>query len=173
MKNKVKITLKYDDGKIKRTLFIDEEEFEEFLERDYQKRLMETPFENRYKIKKMTPEEYAKSLNRESYNNWHKYNRHISGDVSNFNIDGEDSGTINPIELAEDYSTIETIERNIEIEVLHKKIYKYLSKNQADLFWEVVMENSTVEEIAKRENVTKRAVYLRLETIKKKLRKFF
>ena len=173
MENKIKITLKYDDGKRKNTFYVNAEEFETFLERDYQRRLAEVNPEDRECIKKMTPEEYVKMLNRESYNNWHKHNRNISGYVKNPYVDDEKTGMINPIELKEDNTTIEKIERNIELETLRKKIYKYLSKSQADLFWEVIMEDKSVEEVAKREQVTPRAIYLRLETVKKKLRKFF
>ena len=173
MKNQVKITLKYDDGKIKRTLFIDEKEFEDFLERDYQRRLMEAQPEEREKVKKMTPKEYERELNRESYNNWHKHIRHASGDVKNPHEQEDGLKVINPIELEQDNTTLINIEENIEYEALHKKLYKCLSKSQADLFWEVVMENKSVEEIAQRENVTPRAIYLRLETAKKKLRQFF
>ena len=173
MEKKIKITLKYDDGKRKRTLYINADEFEAFLEKDYQRRLAEAKPEERDTVKKMTPEEYAQKLNRESYNNWHKYNRHTSGKVKSFNEEGGSVNMINPIDLVEDNATLEEIEENIEVEALRQKVYKYLSKSQADIFWAVVMQKQSVEELAKNQNVTPRAIYLRLETAKKKLKKFF
>ena len=173
MKDKIKITLKYDDGKIKKTLYVNADEFEMFLEKEYQSRLAEVKADKRNDIKKMTPEEYVKMLNRESYNNWHKHNRRISGGVKNFYAEDQKMEIVNPIDLKEDNTMIKEVEENIELDALYKKICKCLSKPQADLFWEVVIENTSVEEIAKRENVTTRAIYFRLETAKKKLKKFF
>ena len=57
MKNTVKITLKYDDGKEKVTLEVDADEMEICLENDYQQRLSVAAPEERATVRKYTPAE--------------------------------------------------------------------------------------------------------------------
>lgn len=176
MKNKpdkVKITLKYDSGKEKSMLEVDTLEMESFLEREYQHRIAEAKDSEYAPLYKITPEEYAKALNRESYNNWRKHNRHKSGYVKNIYADDEKSTLVNPVELLVDNSLIEQFEESIEIEALKQKLYSVLPKKQADLIWMVAIEEIPVAEIAAKEGVTSRAIYLRLETAKNNFKKIF
>ena len=173
MKNKVKITLKYDDGRIKRTLFVEQEEFEAFLERDYQRRLEQALPEDRGNVKNLTIEEYVQQLNRESYNNWHKQARHKSGDVRNPNVGEEEDEWVNPIDLVADEESLRMVDRHIELETLWKKLELKLPKKQVELLWKHIIDGKTVGEIAEQEGVSKRAIYLRLKTAKKRFKKIF
>ena len=173
MKNKVKITLKYDDGRIKRTLFVEQEEFEAFLERDYQRRLEQALPEDRGSVKKLTIEEYVQQLNRESYNNWHKQARHKSGDVRNPNVGEEGDEWVNPIDLVADEESLRTVDSHMDLEALWQKLELKLSKKQVELLWKHIIDGNSVGEIAEQEGVSARAIYLRLETAKKRFKKFF
>ena len=173
MKNKVKITLKYDEGKCKKTLFVDEEEFEAFLEREYQNRLEQALPEDRVNVKKLTIEEYVQQLNRESYNNWHKQARHKSGDIRNPNAGEEGAEWVNPIDLVADEESLQTVDRHMELEVLRKKLELKLPKRQVELLWKHIIDGNSVREIAEREGVSERAIYLRLKTAKKRFKKVF
>ena len=176
MKNKpdkVKITLKYDSGKEKATIEIDSSEMESFLERGYQHRITEAKDSEYAPIRKLTPEEYAQSLNRESYNNWRKHNRHKSGYVKNIYAEDERNTFVSPVELLVDNSLIDQFEESIELEVLKQKLYGALPRKQADLIWMVAIEEIPIAEIAAKEGVTTRAIYLRLETAKNNFKKIF
>ena len=173
MKNKVKITLKYDDGRIKRTLFVDQEEVEAFLEREHQNRLEQALPEDRGNVKKLTIEEYVQQLNRESYNNWHKQARHKSGDVRNPNVGEEGDEWVNPIDLVADEESLRMVDRHIELETLWKKLELKLPKKQVELLWKHIIDGNSVGEIAEQEGVSKRAIYLRLGTAKKRFKKIF
>lgn len=171
--NTVKITLKYDDGKEKVTLYVDAAEMEICLENEYQHRLSATPPEERASVRKLTPKEYADALNKDSYNNWHKYNRHTSGYVKNICADEGEEPFINPIDLVADDSCAEKLAEWAELDAMRQKLYGNLPKSQADLLWAVAVEEIPVADIAAQEGVTTRAIYLRLETAKKNFKKVF
>ena len=171
--NKVKITLKYDDGREKVTLYVDAEEMEICLENDYQHRLSVASPEERATVRKYTPAEFADRLNKDDYNNWRLYNRHVSGMTKNLCAEEGDEPFINPIELVADEAAMEEIEEWAELDAMRQKLYGNLPKAQADLLWEVAINQTPVLEIAKREGVSFQAIYLRLETARKNARKFF
>ena len=171
--NTVKITLKYDGGKEKVTLEVDAAEMEICLENDYQHRLSIALPEERATVRKYTPAEFADRLNKDDYNNWRLYNRHVSGMTKNLCAEEGDEPFINPIELVADESAMEEIEEWAELDAMRQKLYGNLSKAQADLLWEVAINQTPVLEIAKREGVSFQAIYLRLETARKNARKFF
>ena len=99
MKNTVKITLKYDDGKEKVTLEVDADEMEICLENDYQHRLSVASPEERATVRKYTPAEFADRLNKDSYNNWHTENRRTASHVKNPCADEGDDSFINPMDM--------------------------------------------------------------------------
>jgi len=167
--NTVKITLKYDDGKEKVTLYVDAAEMEICLENDYQHRLSIALPEERATIRKYTPAEFADAMNKESYNNWHKYNRHTSGYVKNPCAEGEEDALINPLDLIADNSTAEELEEW----QLKQMIYSHLPKTQADVLWAVAMEGVSLVEIAAREGVSKQAIFNRLTAAKENAKKLF
>ena len=171
--NKVKITLKYDGGKEKVTLEVDAAEMEICLENDYQHRLSIALPEERATVRKYTPAEFADRLNKDDYNNWRLYNRHVSGMTKNLCAEEGDEPFINPIELVADEAAMEEIEEWAELDAMRQKLYGNLPKAQADLLWEVAINQTPVLEIAKREGVSFQAIYLRLETARKNARKFF
>lgn len=171
--NTVKITLKYDDGKEKVTLYVDAAEMEICLENDYQHRLSIALPEERATVRKYTAAEYADRLNKDSYNNWQTLHRHTSGYVKNLCADEGEEPFINPIELVADESAMEELEEWAELDAIRQKLYGNLPKNQADLLWAVAVEEIPVTEIAAKEGVTTRAIYLRLETAKNNFKKVF
>ena len=176
MKNhesKVKITLKYDDGREKVTLYVDAEEMEICLENDYQQRLSVASPEERTTVHKYTPAEFADRLNKDSYNNWRLLNRHVSGMTRNLCTDEGEEPFINPIDLVADESAMEELEEWAELDAMRQKLYGNLPKAQADLIWEVAIDQVPIEEIAAREGVTPRAIYFRLETAKNNFKKVF
>lgn len=171
--NKIKLTLKYDDGKEKYTLEVDKTEMDSFLEKEYLYRLANTPLEKRNTVRKLTAEECIEMLNRESYNNWHKYNRHTSGCVKNdVEHDGEEA-FVNPIYLIPDKSAKAYFDEIESMDYIRDKLYSHLPQKQADLLWMVFVDHIPITTIAQNEGVTTRAVYLRLETAKKNFKKFF
>ena len=121
----------------------------------------------------MTIEEYVQQLNRESYNNWHKQARHKSSDVRNPNIGEEGDEWVNPIDLVADEESLRMVDRHIELETLWKKLELKLPKKQVELLWKHIIDGNSVGEIAEQEGVSERAIYLRLETAKKRFKKFF
>ena len=173
MKNTVKITLKYDDGKEKVTLEVDADEMEICLENDYQHRLSVASPEERATVRKYTPAEFADRLNKDERNNHQKLNRHIAGCIKNPCGDDDAVPYINPIDLVADNSAMEEIDEWAELDAMRQKLYSNLPKAQADLLWEVAIKQTPVAEIAEREGVSFQAIYLRLETARKNARKFF
>lgn len=173
MKNTVKITLKYDDGKEKVTLEVDADEMEICLENDYQHRLSVASPEERATVRKYTPAEFADRLNKDERNNHQKLNRHIAGYIKNPCGDDDAVPYINPIDLVADNSAMEEIDEWAELDAMRQKLYSNLPKAQADLLWEVAIKQTPVAEIAEREGVSFQAIYLRLETARKNARKFF
>ena len=173
MKNTVKITLKYDDGKEKVTLEVDADEMEICLENDYQHRLSVASPEERATVRKYTPAEFADRLNKDERNNHQKLNRHTAGYIKNPCGDDDAVPYINPIDLVADNSAMEEIDEWAELDAMRQKLYSNLPKAQADLLWEVAIKQTPVAEIAEREGVSFQAIYLRLETARKNARKFF
>ena len=173
MKNTVKITLKYDDGKEKVTLEVDADEMEICLENDYQHRLSVASPEERATVRKYTPAEFADRLNKDERNNHQKLNRHIAGYIKNPCGDDDSVPYINPIDLVADNSAMEEIDEWAELDAMRQKLYSNLPKAQADLLWEVAIKQTPVAEIAEREGVSFQAIYLRLETARKNAKKFF
>ena len=171
--NTVKITLKYDDGKEKVTLEVDAAEMEICLENDYQHRLSIALPEERAMVRKYTPAEFADRLNKDSYNNWRLLSRHVSGMTKNLCADEGEEPFINPIELVADESAMEELEEWAELDAMRQILYSNLPKKQADLLWEVAINQTPVLEIARREGVSFQAIYLRLETARKNAKKFF
>ena len=106
MKNTVKITLKYDDGKEKVTLEVDADEMEICLENDYQHRLSVASPEERATVRKYTPAEFADRLNKDERNNHQKLNRHIAGYIKNPCGDDDAVPYINPIDLVDRKSVV-------------------------------------------------------------------
>lgn len=173
MKNTVKITLKYDDGKEKVTLEVDADEMEICLENDYQHRLSVASPEERATVRKYTPAEFADRLNKDERNNHQKLNRHTAGYIKNPCGDDDAVPYINPIDLVADNSAMEEIDEWAELDAMRQKLYSNLPKAQADLLWEVAIKQTPVAEIAEREGVSFQAIYLRLETARKNAKKFF
>ena len=173
MKNTVKITLKYDDGKEKVTLEVDADEMEICLENDYQHRLSVASPEERATVRKYTPAEFADRLNKDERNNHQKLNRHTAGYIKNPCGDDDAVPYINPIDLVADNSAMEEIDEWAELDAMRQKLYSNLPKAQADLLWEVAIKQTPVAEIAEREGVSLQAIYLRLETARKNAKKFF
>ena len=173
MKNTVKITLKYDDGKEKVTLEVDADEMEICLENDYQHRLSAASPEERATVRKYTPAEFADRLNKDERNNHQKLNRHTAGYIKNPCGDDDAVPYINPIDLVADNSAMEEIDEWAELDAMRQKLYSNLPKAQADLLWEVAIKQTPVAEIAEREGVSFQAIYLRLETARKNAKKFF
>ena len=173
MKNTVKITLKYDDGKEKVTLEVDADEMEICLENDYQRRLSVASPEERATVRKYTPAEFADRLNKDERNNHQKLNRHTAGYIKNPCGDDDAVPYINPIDLVADNSAMEEIDEWAELDAMRQKLYSNLPKAQADLLWEVAIKQTPVAEIAEREGVSFQAIYLRLETARKNAKKFF
>ena len=173
MKNTVKITLKYDDGKEKVTLEVDADEMEICLENDYQHRLSVASPEERATVRKYTPAEFADRLNKDERNNHQKLNRHTAGYIKNPCGDDDAVPYINPIDLVADNSAMDEIDEWAELDAMRQKLYSNLPKAQADLLWEVAIKQTPVAEIAEREGVSFQAIYLRLETARKNAKKFF
>ena len=173
MKNTVKITLKYDDGKEKVTLEVDADEMEICLENDYQHRLSVASPEERASVRKYTPAEFADRLKKDERNNHQKLNRHTAGYIKNPCGDDDAVPYINPIDLVADNSAMEEIDEWAELDAMRQKLYSNLPKAQADLLWEVAIKQTPVAEIAEREGVSFQAIYLRLETARKNAKKFF
>ena len=173
MKNTVKITLKYDNGKEKVTLEVDADEMEICLENDYQHRLSVASPEERATVRKYTPAEFADRLNKDERNNHQKLNRHTAGYIKNPCGDDDAVPYINPIDLVADNSAMEEIDEWAELDAMRQKLYSNLPKAQADLLWEVAIKQTPVAEIAEREGVSFQAIYLRLETARKNAKKFF
>ena len=171
--NTVKITLKYDDGREKVTLYVDADEMEICLENDYQQRLSVVSPEERATVRKYTPAEFADRLNKDSYNNWHTETRRTSPHIKNPCAEEGDDSFINPIDMVPDNTTVEEIEEWVELDAMRQKLYGNLPKEQADLLWEVAVEQISVADIAAREGVSTRAIYLRLETAKNNFKKVF
>ncbi len=171
--NTVKITLKYDDGREKVTLYVDADEMEICLENDYQQRLSVASPEERATVRKYTPAEFADRLNKDERNNHQKLNRHTAGYIKN-PCSGDDAVPyINPIDLVADNSAMEELEEWAELDAMRQKLYGNLPKAQADLLWEVAINQTPVADIAAREGVSFQAIYLRLETARKNAKKFF
>ena len=173
MKNTVKITLKYDDGKEKVTLEVDADEMEICLENDYQHRLSVASPEERATVRKYTPAEFADRLNKDERNNHQKLNRHTAGYIKNPCGDDDAVPYINPIDLVADNSAMEELEEWAELDAMRQKLYGNLPKAQADLLWEVAINQTPVADIAAREGVSFQAIYLRLETARKNAKKIF
>ena len=171
--NKVKITLKYDDGREKVTLYVDADEMEICLENDYQQRLSVASPEERATVRKYTPAEFADRLNKDERNNHQKLNRHIAGYIKNPCGDDDAVPYINPIDLVADNSAMEEIDEWAELDAMRQKLYGVLPKEQADLLWEVAIKQTPVVDIAAREGVSTRAIYLRLDTAKNNFKKVF
>ena len=167
--NKVKITLKYDDGKEKVTLEVDADEMEICLENDYQQRLSVASPEERATVRKYTPAEFADRLNKDERNNHQKLNRHTAGYIKNPCGDDDTVPYINPIDLVADTTTLEEIEER----ELKEMLYTYLPKSQADVLWAVAMENVPLTELALREGVSKQAIFNRLTAARKNAKKLF
>ena len=173
MKNTVKITLKYDDGKEKVTLEVDAEEMEICLENDYQHRLSVASPEERATVRKYTPAEFADRLNKDERNNHQKLNRHTAGYIKNPCGDDDAVPYINPIDLVADNSAMEEIDEWAELDAMRQKLYSNLPKAQADLLWDIAVNEIPIPVIAAREGVTVPAIYSRLETVRKKAKKLF
>lgn len=173
MKNTVKITLKYDDGKEKVTLEVNADEMEICLENDYQHRLSIASPEERAMVRKYTPAEFADRLNKDERNNHQKLNRHTAGYIKNHCGDDDAVPYINPIDLVADNSAMEEIEEWAELDAMHQKLYGNLPKEQADLLWDIAVKEIPIPVIAAREGVTVPAIYSRLETVRKKAKKLF
>ena len=171
--NKVKITLKYDDGREKVTLYVDAEEMEICLENDYQHRLSVASPEERAAVRKYTPAEFADRLNKDSYNNWHTENRRTVAHIKNPCAEEGDDSFINPIDMIPDNTTAEEIEEWAELDAMRQKLYGNLPKAQADLLWDIAVNEVPIPVIAAREGVTVPAIYSRLETVRKKAKKLF
>lgn len=173
MKNTVKITLKYDDGKEKVTLEVNADEMEICLENDYQHRLSIASPEERAMVRKYTPAEFADRLNKDERNNHQKLNRHIAGYIKNPCGDDDAVPYINPIDLVADESAMEELEERAELDAMRQKLYGNLPKEQADLLWDIAVKEIPIPVIAAREGVTVPAIYSRLETVRKKAKKLF
>ena len=173
MKNTVKITLKYDDGKEKVTLEVDADEMEICLENDYQHRLSVASPEERATVRKYTPAEFADRLNKDERNNHQKLNRHTAGYIKNPCGDDDSVPYINPIDLVADNSAMEEIDEWAELDAMRQKLYSNLPKAQADLLWDIAVNEIPIPVIAAREGVTVPAIYSRLETVRKKAKKLF
>ena len=171
--NTVKITLKYDDGREKVTLYVDADEMEICLENDYQHRLSVASPEERATVCKYTPAEFADRLNKDERNNHQKLNRHTAGYIKNPCGDDDAVPHINPIDLVADNSAMEELEEWAELDAMRQKLYGNLPKAQADLLWEVAINQTPVADIAARDGVSFQAIYLRLETARKNAKKFF
>ena len=171
--NTVKITLKYDGGKEKVTLEVDAAEMEICLENDYQHRLSIALPEERATVRKYTPAEFADRLNKDERNNHQKLNRHTAGYIKNPCGDDDAVPYINPIDLVADNSAMEGIDEWAELDAMRQKLYGVLPKEQADLLWEVAIKQTPVADIAEREGVSTRAIYLRLDTAKNNFKKVF
>ena len=173
MKNTVKITLKYDDGKEKVTLEVDADEMEICLENDYQHRLSIASPEERAMVRKYTTAEFADRLNKDERNNHQKLNRHTAGYIKNPCGDDDAVPYINPIDLVADNSAMEEIDEWAELDAMHQKLYGNLPKEQADLLWDIAVKEIPIPVIAAREGVTVPAIYSRLEIVRKKAKKLF
>ena len=171
--NKVKITLKYDDGREKVTLYVDADEMEICLENDYQHRLSVASPEECATVRKYTPAEFADRLNKDERNNHQKLNRHTAGYIKNPCGDDDAVPYINPIYLVADNSAMEEIEEWAELDAMRQKLYGNLPKEQADVLWAVAVEQIPVLELAEQEGVTFQAIYKRLALAKKNAKKFF
>ena len=171
--NTVKITLKYDGGKEKVTLEVDAAEMEICLENDYQHRLSIALPEERATVRKYTPAEFADRLNKDERNNHQKLNRHTAGYIKNPCGDDDAVPYINPIDLVADNSAMEEIDEWAELDAMRQKLYSNLPKAQADLLWDIAVNEIPIPVIAAREGVTVPAIYSRLETVRKKAKKLF
>lgn len=170
--SQVKLTFKYDDGRETISLWVDKVEMDKFLEREYCERVKNTPADQRNAIKKLTPEEYVETLNRDSYNNWHKHNRHTCNNINRlYHVDSRINETI--INSIPDASAEKEYDHLDDIDYISQKLYTSLPKKQADLLWDLLINDMTVQDIALRDGVTSRAVYLRLETAKKNFKNIF
>ena len=173
MKNTVKITLKYDDGKEKVTLEVNADEMEICLENDYQHRLSIASPEERAMVRKYTPAEFADRLNKDERNNHQKLNRHTAGYIKNPCGDDDAIPYIIPIDLVADNSAMEEIEEWAELDAMYQKLYGNHPKEQAALLWDIAVKEIPIPVIAAREGVTVPAIYSRLETVRKKAKKLF
>ena len=121
----------------------------------------------------MTIEEYVQQLNRESYNHSDKQARHSRGDVRSPNVGEEGDEWVNPIDLVADEESLRTVDSHMDLEALWQKLELKLPKKQVELLWKHIIDGNSVGEIAEQEGVSERAIYLRLETAKKRFKKFF
>ena len=172
LNKKIKITIKYDDGKEKVTLYVDANEMEICLEKDYQHRLSLASPEERKTIRKSTLAEFVDRLNKDSYNSWQKLHRHTITTCKKSCHD-EDGALVEPLELIADNTFVKEISNWLELAAIREKLYNTLPKGQADLLWAIAIDQVSVAEIALRAGVSARAIYLRLDTARKNFKKVF
>lgn len=154
------------------------------LEQDYQMRLAAAPDGKKDKVKRCsTLQELYDILNKETYNGWHRHDRHTLADAAPKRLDGrkgysrpcdeEGSPVGDTIEMFADNSDKEERECREEYEAVCAMLRKYLKPDQAELLIAVHIDGIPKQEYAARMGITPSAVSHRLKTAEKIFRKIF
>lgn len=154
------------------------------LEQDYQMRLANAPDDKKDRIKRCrSMQELYDILNKETYNGWHRHDRHTQADAAPKRLDGRkgyarlpddaDNPDADFIELFADCSDEEGRERREEYEAVCGMLRRYLKPDQAELLIAVHIDGIPKQEYAARMGITPSAVSHRLKTAEKNFRKIF
>jgi len=162
----MKITVKYDRGLRKEdvvSLEIDENEFDEMIEYDYNERLSKAlPNET---IKKRTAQEIIDDMNRKERNSWQTHNRRKIGFTQEGNNDSLDI-----LDYLSDESKKDEIIEKLNYEDLCHKIRKLLNPEQAQMVIAICSKEFSIKDYAKIINDSSNNVSKRLGRVRKKLR---
>ena len=166
------------------TVEIPDGDYVTVLEQDYQMRLADAPEGKKDKVKRCgTLQELYDRLNKETYNGWHRHDRHTLADAAPKRLDGrkgyarpvneEDSPAGDAIELFADTSGEAARERREDYEAVCAMLRRHLKPDQAELLIAVHIEGVPKQEYAARLGITPSAVSHRLKTAEKNFRKIF
>lgn len=155
------------------------------LEQDYQMRRAAAPADKKDEVRRCnTMQELYDILNKETYNGWHRHDRHTLGDAvpkrldgmkghAQFVASGEDRHDGSAIEQFPDNSDEEERERREEYEAVCALLRKYLKPDQAELLIAIHIDKVPKQEYAAQMGVTPSAVSHRLRTAEKNFKKIF
>ena len=171
------IKVRYD--KVVKTFDIPEDEFDQMVETDYQKRLAEAETdEEKAKVKYRTPQEIMNEMNNKEQYNMRKFYSILESYPERKKTERGQLIYSNDDEKNHNRFSIDMIEDpnpeiyDSEYEDTCKFIRSVLKSNQAELLISVILDGVHVGEIAKKEGVSSQAISHRLETAKNNLKKF-
>lgn len=147
------------------TVEIPDGDYVTVLEQDYQMRLADAPEGKKDKVKRCgTLQELYDRLNKETYNGWHRHDRHTLADAAPKRLDGrkgyarpvneEDSPASDAIELFADTSGEAARERREDYEAVCAMLRRHLKPDQAELLIAVHIDGIPKQEYAARMGIT-------------------